>query len=110
MNRLEPLDADKDLIGLVSARDVQLFALRRAAADKYRIELLRVDELLQAVDRRVVAHLDAHVDDVADLLVEDALRKPERRNVDAHQSAGTRQLLENRHLIAKRHQIVGHGQ
>ena len=66
-----------------------------------------VEQRLQAVDRRVVANLDAHVDDVADLFVEDLFREPERRDVDAHQPAGPRQLLENRDLVAERHEIVG---
>ena len=71
---------------------------------------LRVEQRLEAVDRRVVAHLDAHVDDVADLFVEDLFGQAERRDVDPHQAAGPRQLLEDRHVIAERHQIVGHRQ
>ena len=61
----------------------------------------------EAVDRRVVADVDAHVEDVADLLVEDLLGQAERRDVDAHQAAGPRQLLEDRDLVAERHQVVG---
>ena len=62
---------------------------------------------MQAVDRRVVADVHAHVDDVADFLVEHLLGQAERGNVDAHQAAGLRQLLEDRHLVAERHQVVG---
>ena len=68
---------------------------------------LAVEQRLQAVDRRVVAHVDAHVDDVADLFVEDLLGQAEGRDVDAHQAAGARQLLEDRDLVAERHQVVG---
>ena len=74
VNRLEPLDADEDLIGVVAPGNLELLALRRAAADEHGVELLAVEQRLQAVDRRVVAHLDAHVDDVADLFVEHAAR------------------------------------
>ena len=110
VNRLEPLDADEHLVGVVAARNLELLALGRAAADEDRVELLGVEQRLQAVDRRVVAHLDAHVDDVADLFVEDLFGQAERGDVDAHQAAGTRQLLEDRDLVAERHQIVGDGQ
>ena len=107
MNRLEPFDADEDLIRVVPARNVELFPLRRAAPDKHRIELAAVEERLQAVDRRVVPNLDPHVDDVGNFLVEDGFRKAERRDVDAHQPARPRQLLENRDLVAQRHEVVG---
>ena len=110
MNRLQPLDADEDLIGVVPSRNVELLALRRAAPDKHRIELAAVEQRLEAVHRRVVADLDAHVDDVADFFVEDLLGEPERGDVDAHQAAGPRQLLENRHLVAERREVVGHRQ
>ena len=107
VNRLQPLDADEDLVGVVTAGDVQLLALRRAASDEDRVELVAVEQRLQAVHRRVVADLDAHVDDVADFLVEDVFGQAERGNVDAHQPAGPRQLLENRHLVAERREVVG---
>ena len=41
VDRLEPLDADEDLIGVVAAGNVELLALRRAAADEHRVVLLR---------------------------------------------------------------------
>jgi hypothetical protein len=91
----------------VPPRNVELLALRRAAPDKHRVEFSAVEQVLKAVDRRVVADVDAHVDDVADFFVEDLFRKPERRDVDAHEPAGPRQLLENRDLVAERHEIVG---
>src|SRR6185436_20501142 len=77
VDRLEPLDADEDLIAVVAAGDVELFAFRRAGADKHRVVLVTVDERPEALDRRVVADLDPHVDDVGDFLVEDLDRQPE---------------------------------
>ena len=110
VNRLEPLDADEDLIGLVAARQVELLALRRAGADEHRVELLRVDQRLQARHRRVVLHRDAHVHDVADLFVEHLFGEAEGGDVDAHQAARTRPFFEDGALVAQRHQVVRHGQ
>ena len=107
VDRLEPVDADEDLVGVVPAGNLQLLAFRRAAADEHCVEPALVEQRLQAVDRRVVADVHAHVDDVADLLVEDLLGQPERRDVDPHQAAGSRQLLEDRGRVAERHQVVG---
>ena len=70
VDRLEPLDADEDLVGVVAAGNLELLALGRAAADEHGVVLAAVEQRLQALDRRVVADVDAHVDDVADLLVE----------------------------------------
>ncbi len=63
-DRLEPVDADEDVrVDLVVATgDVQLLAARRADADEDRVEAL-VEQRAQAGDRRVVADLDAHVED-----------------------------------------------
>jgi hypothetical protein len=110
VDRLEPLDAEEDLIGVVAAGNLELFALGRTAADEHRVELAAIEQPLEALDRRVVTHVHAHVDDVADLFVEDFLGQAERRNVDAHQPAGPRQLLEDGDLIAERHQIVRDGE
>ena len=38
VDRLEPVDADEDLVGVVPAGDLELLALRRAAADEHRVE------------------------------------------------------------------------
>src|SRR3712207_267292 len=95
MNRLEPFDADEDLVGLPSSGDVQLLAFRRAAADELRVELLAIEQPLEAFDRRVVADLDGHVDDVADLLVENLLGQAKGGDIEAHEAAGAWQLLEH---------------
>ena len=110
VNRLEPLDADEDLIGLVPARQIELLAFRRAAADEHRVEFLRVDQRLQARDRRVVFHRDAHVHDVADLFVEHLFGEAEGGDVDAHQAARARPFLEDGALVTQRHQVVRHGE
>ena len=73
VDRLEPLDADEDLIGVAPPGNLQLLALGRAAADEHGVVFAAVEQRLQAVDRRVVADVHAHVDDVADLFVEDLL-------------------------------------
>ena len=62
----QPVDADVDAVRIVAAGDIEILAARRAAADEDRVETL-VQQRLHAVDRRVVADLDAHVEDVVDL-------------------------------------------
>ena len=57
-----------------------------------------------------VFSVDAHVEDEADLLVQHRLRQAERRDVAAHEAAGHGEALEDRHVIAQRREIVGHGQ
>jgi hypothetical protein len=70
-----------------AAGDVQVLALRRAAADEDGVVAL-AQQPAHAVDGRVVAQVDAHVEDVVDLLVEHGGRQPERRDVRAHEAAG----------------------
>ena len=105
-DRLEPVDADMDAVGVIPARDLQVLALGRPCADEDRVIPL-VEQRLHAVDAMVQAKVDAHVEDVADLLVEDLRRQPELRNIGSHQSAGRLQRLEDRHVVAQRTQIVG---
>ena len=106
-DRLQPIDPDVDAIRVVAAGDVEILAARRAAADEDSVEAL-AEQLLHAVDRRVVADIDAHV--------ENRRRSPrrstllgqaERGNVGAHQPARLVQLFENRDFVAERQQIVG---
>ena len=49
-------------------------------------------------------------DGLADLFLVDFHRKPERRDVRAHEAARLRQRLEDRAMVAERHEIVGHSQ
>ena len=55
----------------------------------------------------VELQIDAHIDDVVDLFVEDLGRKAETRNIGTHQSARRVECLEDRHLVAQRSKIVG---
>ena len=50
--------------------------------------------------------LDPHAGDHPDLLIQHGLRQPERRNVGPHEATGLPVLLEDRHLISQRQQIV----
>jgi hypothetical protein len=58
MNGLEPLDPDENLIGLMSARDVELFTLRRARADEHRVGTRQLFKQCDLVPKRhqVVCH------------------------------------------------------
>src|SRR3954469_3261082 len=77
MDRLEPVDADEDLIGVAAARNVELLSAWSAGADEDGVIGTVIEQLLQALDRRVVAHVHAHVGDVADLFVEHLLGEAE---------------------------------
>ena len=104
----EPVDADVDVgAALLAARQIELLALGCAAADEHRVEPAGGEQLLQALDARVVADLGAHPGDVADLLVDDGLGQPECRDVGAHQAARLVPLLEDHDLVAERQQVVG---
>ena len=95
----QPFDADVDAVGLVTAGDVELLPLRRAAADEHRIEPF-AEQRLHARDGRVVAHLDAHVEDHVHFLVEHHGRQAEGRDVDPHQATRRGVLLEDHAFIA----------
>jgi hypothetical protein len=73
VNRLEPVDADEDLVGVVAPGNLQFLALGRAAANEHCVECAGLEQRAQAVHRRVVADVHTHVGDVADLLVQDLL-------------------------------------
>ncbi len=97
-------------IGLLAARETELLALRRAAADEDRVEPAAVEEFLEALDAVAEPEIDAHVDDVADLIGDDRFRQAKRRDVRQHQSARLLERLEDRHFVAKGHQIVRNGE
>src|SRR5262249_39172207 len=69
--------------------------------------LVTAEELLHAVPRRRVAAVDHHVGAHGDLFVAHALRQAEGGDVGAHEPAGLGQLLEDRDLVAERHEVVG---
>ena len=91
-------------------RELELLALGCSGAHEHGVELPGVEQRAQALDGGAEPQIGAHVDDVADLLVEHARRQAECRDVGAHQTAGHRELLENGHFVAERQQIVRDGE
>ena len=105
-HRLEPVDADVDIFRIVAAGYLEIFAARRARTHEHGVKLLPVQQLLKAVNPVIRPQVDAYVDDVADLLVENLRWQAEARDVGAHESAGHIELLENRDLVTERTQII----
>ncbi len=103
---LEPVDADVNAIAVVPPGNVEVLATRRPRADEDGVVVLG-EQVAEAVHRGVQAKVDTHVDDRRDLLVEDLRRQPEGRNVRAHEATGHVVLLEDRHVVAKRQEVVG---
>src|SRR5690606_7973502 len=104
-DRLEPLDADMNAVRVAPPGKVEILALRRAAADEDRVEAF-VEQRPHALHRRREPQVRAHVDDVADLLVEHARRQAKRRDIRAHQPAGLVVRRVDHALVAERQQIV----
>src|SRR5215469_15662872 len=106
----QPRDADVDVGGAgLAPGKPELLALGRAGAHEYRIEAAAAQQLTHALHRRVQAQVHAHAGDHGNLFVQHAVRQAERGDVGAHQTAGLAVLLEDRDLVAKGHEIVGHG-
>src|ERR1700722_8601522 len=101
----QPIDTDMDAIGVMTAGDVELFSARRSRADKDRIEAL-AEQRPHAMNGRVVSNLNSHVEDLVDLVHENAFGQAEGGNVGAHQSAGPVVLFEEDNFVAQRHQVV----
>ncbi len=95
--------------GLLAAGNVEVAAARRAGADEDRIVALR-EQPLQAVDALAEARLDAHVDDVADLLVDDRFRQAEFRDLGADHAAAPLVAVIEHDVVAERHQIARDGE
>ncbi len=74
-DRFEPGNADMNAVGIVAAGQLELLALGRARADEYGVELFGIEQLLHALDGRIQAQVRAHVDDVADFLIEQHSRE-----------------------------------
>src|SRR6185295_1844472 len=102
----EPVDADVDVGGgFVAARDLEVAAARRAAADEDRVPAFG-QQRLHAVDALAADELDAAFEDVVALLVDHGLGQEEFRNLRAHHAAGLRVLIEHGALIAERREIA----
>ncbi len=106
-DRLQPVDADEyvRLELVVATRQVQLFSARSADAHEDGVELI-VQQRLQTGHRGVVADVHPHVENHAGLFFQHLFGETKRRDVRAHQAAWLVELLEDRHLVAQRHQIV----
>ena len=107
-DRLQPIDADVDLVGRVpAARQIEFLAPRCARPDEHGVPAL-FEHRGHALDRMARAKIHAHVEDHVDLLVQNARRQPELRDVVPHQPPSTLELLVDGHRIAERHEVVGH--
>src|SRR4051812_241922 len=105
-DRLQPVDTDVYMIRIiVTARQLQVFTTWSAAADEHCVPAFGKHRL-EALDRRVEAHFDSHVDDHRDLFIEYARRKTEGGDVAAHEAASFVEPLEDRHIIPKRHEVI----
>src|SRR6185437_13885578 len=108
-HRLQPRDADMHVgSGGLPTGQVEILAFRGARADEYGIESAARKQRLHAADGMPELQVDSHVDDHADLLLEHRLRQAEGGDVGAHQTTGLAILLEDRDLVAERHEIIGH--
>src|SRR4051812_42865216 len=76
-DRLQPIDADVNAVGVVAAGQMQIFAFGSAAADEYRIEEFAVEQRFQAVHRRIELEIHATIDDVANFFFEHRRRQAE---------------------------------
>ena len=97
-----------NVLAVLSTGDLEVLALRCPRADEYRIVAF-VQQLAHAVDWRAESQVDAHVDDVTDLLVEHVGRQPECRNVVAHEATRDVECLIDDDFVTQRHEIVGNG-
>jgi len=72
--------------GFLAAGNVELAPARCARADEHRVPAFR-QQRLEAVDALATDELDAEPEDITALLVDDALRQPEARDLGADHSA-----------------------
>ncbi len=109
-NARQPVDADMDVLGcFLAARYVEIAPARRAAAHHDRVVALG-QQCGEAVDARSATELDAHVEDIADLLVDHRLGKAKLRDLTAYHPAGLRVAVEDCALVAERRQVARRSQ
>ena len=92
------------------AGNVEVAAARRAGADEDRVVALG-EQRLEAVDALAEAGLDAHAEDVADLLVDHRFRQAEARDL-ACGSCRRRCASPSKTttVVAERHEVARNGQ
>ena len=105
-HRLQPVDTDEDvrLRLVVATGQVELFPARGAHAHEYRVVAF-AQERAQTVHGRVVANVDAHVQDHRRLF-----GQAKRGDVRAHEAAGLVELFEDGHRVPEGHEVVGDGE
>src|SRR6185503_19849520 len=104
-DRRQPFDADVDVGGrFLAAGDLELAAARRAGADEDRVVVF-AKQLLQAVDAMTTLEVDAEVEDVIGLLVDDRVLQAELWNLAPHHAARLRIGIKHGAVIAERGEI-----
>ena len=102
----QPVDADVNILRrFLAAGDVQVAPTRRAAANHYRVVAL-TEQCGETVDARAAPELDAHIEDVANLLVDHRFRKSKLRNLAADHPARLPVAIVDRALVSERCQVA----
>ncbi len=102
----QPVDADVDVgRGFLAAGNVEVAPARRAGADEDRVPAFG-EQRLQAVDALAADELDAEVEDVVALLVDDRFGQAEARDLRADHAARLRVLVEHDAVIAERREVA----
>ena len=105
-HRRQPVDADVDVRRrFLAARNVEVAAARRAAADEHRVPSA-FEQRAHAVDALSGAKLDAEVEHVAHFLVDHRVGQAELGNLRAHHAAGLRIAVEHDAFVAERREIA----
>src|SRR5260370_35019654 len=91
--------------GFLAAGQLELAPARGAGADENRIPIPR-QQPLEAVDALAALKLDADIENIVALFVDDGFRQPEARNLRADHPAGLGVLVEHGAVIAERGEIA----
>jgi hypothetical protein len=102
----EPVDADMDVPGgLSAARNVEIAAARRAGTDEDGVPILG-EQRLEAVDALAGTELDAEIEDVAALLVDDRFGQAETRDLGADHAPRLGVGIEHHASVAERREVA----
>src|SRR5262245_2387502 len=102
----EPVDADVNVGGgFLAAGNLKLASARRARANEDCVPAFR-QQRLEAVDALAAHEFDAEPEDIIALLVDDALRQTEARDLGADHAARLRILVEHHAAVAERCEIA----